>query len=116
MKKIILLLFTLMVLASCANSPKGRTLVQPVVLHPPKPDSANLRDITWRIWNYERMVEILEGADPTDSEFSWWVLDARQYQNFILDVAEIKRYIEQQNLIIQYYRNQFPNPTEITEE
>lgn len=124
MKKLIILL-SLLFLIGCETTPDSRKYVQPIVLHPPKPDAADIRDISWQIWNLEKMKVVVAEADadvdlaclnltsPVDLSFSWWVLDAQQYQNFILDVAEVKRYIEQQNLIIQYYRDQFPsNETE----
>lgn len=105
-------------LVGCSNwNPTRTTRVyeRPVILHPPKPDPANIRDVEWKVWNRESLEKVLEESDPNDKKFSFFVLDAKNYENLSLNMQEIIRYIEEENAIIRYYQETIPSIDSLTE-
>lgn len=84
---------------------------------PPLPQQLNLRSVDFTVLNREEVVEyILSTSNLTveekekvkqnlleGQEFSWFILDGKNYENLALNMEEILRYIKEQRSVIIFY-------------
>ena len=103
-----LLLLSLLV-SSCASWPKLTQIeVQTVEVErnipiQNRPQQLNLSDITWYVVTKENFEEFKKRYEKENGMFLFYVISVRDYETLSLNMAEIKRYIEQQKQIIIYY-------------
>lgn len=117
MKKLLFIALTSLLLIGCATKPITTTTVQaPIVIHPTKPEPLDLKDITWQVWNYDRLQQAALEADPNQEDFAIVVLTFDNYENFALNIEQIESYIEQQIIRLQYYRELFPETSTAPEK
>ena len=67
------------------------------------PRQLNLSDITWYVVTEENFEEFKKRYEKENGMFLFYVINVRDYETLSLNMAEIKRYIEQQKQIIMYY-------------
>jgi len=103
-----LLLLSLLV-SSCASWPKLTQIeVQTVEVErnipiQNRPRQLNLSNITWYVVTEENFEEFKKRYKKENGMFLFYVISVRDYETLSLNMAEIKRYIEQQKQIIIYY-------------
>ena len=103
-----LLLLSLLV-SSCASWPKLTQIeVQTVEVErnipiQNRPRQLNLSNITWYVVTEENFEEFKKRYEKENGMFLFYVINVRDYETLSLNMAEIKRYIEQQKQIIKYY-------------
>ena len=103
-----LLLLSLLV-SSCASWPKLTQIeVQTVEVErnipiQNRPRQLNLSNITWYVVTEENFEEFKKRYEKENGMFLFYVISVRDYETLSLNMAEIKRYIEQQKQIIIYY-------------
>ena len=103
-----LLLLSLLV-SSCASWPKLTQIeVQTVEVErniplQNRPRQLNLSNITWYVVTKENFEEFKKRYEKENGMFLFYVISVRDYETLSLNMAEIKRYIEQQKQIIIYY-------------
>ena len=103
-----LLLLSLLV-SSCASWPKLTQIeVQTVEVErnipiQNSPRQLNLSNITWYVVTEENFEEFKKRYEKENGMFLFYVINVRDYETLSLNMAEIKRYIEQQKQIIIYY-------------
>ena len=103
-----LLLLSLLV-SSCASWPKLTQIeVQTVEVErniplQNRPRQLNLSDITWYVVTKENFEEFKKRYEKENGMFLFYVISVKDYESLSLNMAEIKRYIEQQKQIIIYY-------------
>ena len=103
-----LLLLSLLV-SSCASWPKLTQIeVQTVEVErnipiQNRPRQLNLSNITWYVVTEENFEEFKKRYEKENGMFLFYVINVRDYETLSLNMAEIKRYIEQQKQIIIYY-------------
>ena len=103
-----LLLLSLLV-SSCTSWPKFTQIeVQTVEVErnipiQNSPRQLNLSDITWYVVTEENFEEFKKRYEKENGMFLFYVINVRDYETLSLNMAEIKRYIEQQKQIIMYY-------------
>ena len=103
-----LLLLSLLV-SSCASWPKLTQIeVQTVEVErniplQNRPRQLNLSNITWYVVTEENFEEFKKRYEKENGMFLFYVISIRDYETLSLNMAEIKRYIEQQKQIIIYY-------------
>ena len=103
-----LLLLSLLV-SSCASWPKLTQIeVQTVEVErniplQNRPRQLNLSDITWYVVTAENFEEFKKRYEKENGMFLFYVINVRDYETLSLNMAEIKRYIEQQKQIIINY-------------
>ena len=68
-----------------------------------RPRQLNLSNITWYVVTEENFEEIKKRYEKENGMFLFYVINVRDYETLSLNMAEIKRYIEQQKQIIMYY-------------
>ena len=103
-----LLLLSLLV-SSCTSWPKFTQIeVQTVEVErnipiQNRPQQLNLSNITWYVVTEENFEEFKKRYEKENGMFLFYVISIRDYETLSLNMAEIKRYIEQQKQIIIYY-------------
>ena len=107
--KVSSLLLLSLTVSSCASWPKLTQIeVQTVEVErnipiQNKPRQLNLSNITWYVVTEENFEEFKKRYKKENGMFLFYVISVRDYETLSLNMAEIKRYIEQQKQIIIYY-------------
>ena len=107
--KVSSLLLLSLIVSSCASWPKLTQIeVQTVEVErnipiQNRPQQLNLSDITWYVVTKENFEEFKKRYEKENGMFLFYVISVRDYETLSLNMAEIKRYIEQQKQIIIYY-------------
>ena len=103
------LLLLSVIVSSCTSWPKFTQIeVQTVEVErnipiQNSPRQLNLSDITWYVVTEENFEEFKKRYEKENGMFLFYVINVRDYETLSLNMAEIKRYIEQQKQIIIYY-------------
>ena len=103
------LLLLSLIVSSCASWPKLTQIeVQTVEVErnipiQNRPRQLNLSNITWYVVTKENFEEFKKRYEKENGMFLFYVISIRDYETLSLNMAEIKRYIEQQKQIIIYY-------------
>ena len=103
------LLLLSLLLSSCSSWPKFTQIeVQTVEVErnipiQNRPRQLNLSDINWYVVTSENFEKFKKRYEKENGMFLFYVLSVRDYETLALNMAEIKRYIEQQKQIIIYY-------------
>jgi len=73
---------------------------------PVDPPPVKLEKPTWRILTEQNAAQVLaELGKENDGKFTVLILSTQDYQKLMVDLADIKRYIEQQRALVVYYKN-----------
>lgn len=75
-------------------------------LNPPLPRPLDMRPLQWHVIDTNKMRELLKQSELTGQPIVYFALSARDYENLALNVADLRRYIEQSKQLIVFYRNQ----------
>lgn len=117
-----LLLSSALVLQGCASAPKERIVTQIQTVEreipiQPRPKKLNLYDVEWYVVTPENYEDFRERFVKENGDFVFFAVSVPDYENMSLNLADIKRYLEQQKAVIIYYEQQAkPTPKEPTEE
>ena len=107
--KVSSLLLLSLIVSSCTSWPKFTQIeVQTVEVErnipiQNRPRQLNLSNITWYVVTEENFEEFKKRYEKENGMFLFYVISVRDYETLSLNMAEIKRYIEQQKQIIIYY-------------
>ena len=107
--KVSSLLLLSVIVSSCTSWPKFTQIeVQTVEVErnipiQNRPRQLNLSNITWYVVTEENFEEFKKRYEKENGMFLFYVISVRDYETLSLNMAEIKRYIEQQKQIIIYY-------------
>lgn len=78
---------------------------RPPMYHPPLPLEIQMVDVDWTVMTPQLMAEYLqaleEGSAPKSAYYS---LTTKEYENLSMNMAEIKRYLQDTLHIIEFYR------------
>lgn len=99
-------LMMLFALSACASKGIDGPVVipnEPTVIHPQLPRSININKIEFDVLDAAALKMLIE----KNPQAKLIVIDTKNYQTLIMNIADIKRYIEQQQAVIDYYRNLF---------
>lgn len=73
---------------------------------PVDPTPVKLEKPTWRIITEQNAKEVLDTlSKDNNGKFTVILLTTQDYQKLMVDLADIKRYMEQQKAIVLYYKN-----------
>jgi hypothetical protein len=109
-------------LAGCATAP-GQLLVKPQMVDRPKlevptPQPVQQLGFEWVVINKDNAEAKFKEIEAKGGSVTFFALTPQGYQNLSMNVAELRRYIQQQNAVIaamkKYYEapTQDPKPTE----
>ena len=107
--KVSSLLLLSLTVSSCASWPKLTQIeVQTVEVErnipiQNRPQQLNLSNITWYVVTKENFEEFKKRYEKENGMFLFYVISVKDYEALSLNMAEIRRYIEQQKQIIIYY-------------
>lgn len=69
----------------------------------PAPKPLKLNDISWYVVTAENFQEFKERFEKENGNFVFYAISVPDYENIALNMAEMKRYVLQQQQIIIYY-------------
>lgn len=115
MKKFVIPLVGMILVASCSRTPEISSSIAPievvkVEIKRPKPivppiDQLDLRPINWQIVTPNNFQEKFDGIVSGEKVF--FAITAEGYEALSLNISDIRGMIEQQQKIIEIYENQF---------
>ncbi len=82
-----------------------------------RPRQLDLNDITWFVVTDQNFNQFKKKYTKQNGAFLFYAISVRDYETLALNMAEIKRYIEQQKQIIIYYEKAVapkPKPQPVT--
>jgi len=77
---------------------------------PPRPIS--MTDVNWYVVTTDNIAEFEKRFENDNSDLVFFALSVPHYQNLSVNLADIKRFIEQQKAIIVYYEQQLTESKE----
>ena len=98
-----------LLLSSCSSWPKLRQIevktvqVDRVIPIQARPQPVKLHDITWFVVTDQNFESFKARYTKQNGAFLFYAISVRDYETLALNMAEIKRYIDQQQQIIIYY-------------
>jgi hypothetical protein len=112
MKKLLLLPIAAL-LAGCNSTPK--VLTNPVLQDRPKfavsdPMPANQSPLNWVVLTKDNASEKIAELEKKQGVVSVFALTPQGYQNLSINVAELRRYIQQQNATIAAIKEYYETP------
>ena len=107
--RVLSLILLCLLLSSCSSWPKLRQIevktveVDRVIPTQMRPQPINLHDITWFVVTDQNFKDFKARYTKQNGEFLFYAISVRDYETLALNMAEIKRYIDQQKQLIVYY-------------
>ena len=116
-KLIITLLILTMAGCSTFRKPEEVVVTNTVIKAPniplqPQPRPINMVDIKWYTVTTDNIDEFEKNFENDNGDLVFFAISVPHYQNLSLNLAEIRRYIEQQQSIIIYYETQISKSKE----
>jgi hypothetical protein len=107
-----LMIWSLLLLVSGCATPtvKEREYIQQVIEQKERPRGVELQDVAWYVVTPENIEEFLEEFKGNTGDVVFFAISVPHYENLALNLAELRRYIEQQQSIILYYENSINKP------
>ena len=120
--KVLGILVILLFLSGCSSlrpEPEIKTVTKIERIQIPtvaRPKPLQLNDTRVFVVTEENYDEFVEEFTDLYGEFAFVALSMKDYENLALNIADIKRYLQQQNEIIIYYENAVKDEPEINKE
>ena len=104
------ILLTSLTLMGCSLMPEPKivTVTKTVKTEVPivtRPKQVQLNDVKIYVVSKLNYAEFVESYEKKNGADSYVALSIKDYENLSLNFAELRRYIEQQKMIIVYYEN-----------
>ena len=101
-------LLLLVTLSSCSWKPEKEVVVQTKIVKPvieikERPKGVKMLPVKFYVVTEKNYEEVKERFKKQNGEFVFYAMSVPSYENLALDMAELRRYIEQQKEIIIYY-------------
>ena len=101
-------LLLLVTLSSCSWKPEKEVVVQTKIVKPvieikERPKGVKMLPVKFYVVTEKNYEEFKEKFKKDNGEFVFYAMSVPSYENLALDMAELRRYIEQQKEIIIYY-------------
>ena len=106
LKTCLIILSSLLVLASCAKEPEivvETKFIDKNIAVVGRPPPVKLSNVSFSVVSKETFEEFIAEFADVNATDTFIVISVRDYEKLSLNVAELKRYIEQQDKIIVYY-------------
>ena len=103
------LILLCLLLGSCSSWPKFKQIevktieVDRVIPTQMRPQPISLHDITWFVVTEQNFKDFKARYTKQNGTFLFYAISVRDYETLALNMAEIKRYVDQQRQIIVYY-------------
>ena len=101
-------LLLLVSLSSCSWKPEKEVVVQTKIVKPvieikERPKGVKMLPVKFYVVTQKNYEEFRERFKKENGDFVFYAMSVPSYENLALDMAELRRYIEQQKEIIIYY-------------
>ena len=101
-------LLLLVSLSSCSWKPEKEIVVQTKIVTPTieikqRPKGVKMLPVKFYVVTEKNYEEFKEKFKKENGDFVFYAMSVPSYENLALDMAELRRYIEQQKEIIIYY-------------
>ena len=101
-------LLLLVSLSSCSWTPEKQVVVQtklvkPVIEIKQRPKGVKMLPVKFYVVTEKNYEQFKEKFKKENGDFVFYAMSVPSYENLALDMAELRRYIEQQKEIIIYY-------------
>ena len=101
-------LLLLVTLSSCSWKPEKEVVVQTKIVKPvieikERPKGVKMLPVKFYVVTEKNYEEFKEKFKKENGDFVFYAMSVPSYENLALDMAELRRYIEQQKEIIIYY-------------
>ena len=101
-------LLLLVSLSSCSWTPEKQVVVQtklvkPVIEIKERPKGVKMLPVKFYVVTEKNYEEFKKKFKKENGDFVFYAMSVPSYENLALDMAELRRYIEQQKEIIIYY-------------
>ncbi len=107
--KVLSLLPLCLLISSCSSWPKLKQIeiktvqVERVIPTQNRPRPLNMNNIKFYVVTSDTFEDFKKRYEKDNGTFLFYALSVRDYETLAINMAEIKRYIEQQKQIIIYY-------------
>ena len=107
--KVLSLLPLCLLMSSCSSWPKLKQIeiktvqVERIIPTQNRPRPLNMNNIKFYVVTSENFEDFKKRYEKDNGTFLFYALSVRDYETLAINMAEIKRYIEQQKQIIIYY-------------
>ena len=107
--KVLSLLPLCLIISNCSSWPKLKQIeiktvqVERIIPTQNRPRPLNMNDIKFYVVTSENFEDFKKRYEKDNGTFLFYALSVRDYETLAINMAEIKRYIEQQKHIIIYY-------------
>lgn len=107
-----LMIWSLLLLVSGCATPtvKEKEYIQQTIEQKERPRGVEMHDVKWYVVTPENIEEFLENFKQNTGDVVFFAISVPHYENLALNLAELRRYIEQQQSIIVYYENSINKP------
>lgn len=107
-----LMIWSLLLLVSGCATPtvKEKEYIQQTIEKKERPRGVEMHDVKWYVVTPENIEEFLENFKQNTGDVVFFAISVPHYENLALNLAELRRYIEQQQSIIVYYENSINKP------
>ena len=101
-------LLLLVSLSSCSWKPEKQVVVQTKIVKPvieikERPKGVKMLPVKFYVVTEKNYEEFKEKFKKENGDFVFYAMSVPSYENLALDMADLRRYIEQQKEIIIYY-------------
>ena len=113
MKNTLLILASVLTITACTSTKDvivKPQLVQKPVLTVPNPIPANQAPVDWVVITRDNFEIKFKEIEEAGGSVVFFALTPQGYQNLSLNVAELRRYIQQQGSIIATLKNYYESP------
>ena len=108
----ILVLVLVLMLGACSMFPDKKLIEKPVLyekpeLFLPSPKPTEQLGVEWQVVTSENLAALIKEAEAKGQPLVLFGLTPMGYQNLAMNMADLRRYIEQQNAIIYAYKDYY---------
>ena len=121
-QKILLVSLSLLLLSSCTKVPEPTIVTVPEIIEKDipiveRPKGLSLTSPYFHVVTSENLDEFIEKFKKSNgSELVFYAISVRDYENLSLNLAELRRYIEQQQAIIVYYETAIEGDNDVIQD
>jgi type IV pilus biogenesis protein CpaD/CtpE len=121
-QKILLVSLSLLLLSSCTKAPEPTIITVPEIIEKnipivERPKGLKLTSPYFHVVTAENIDEFIEKFKKSNgSELVFYAISVRDYENLSLNLAELRRYIEQQQAIIVYYETAIDGDDDVIQD
>jgi hypothetical protein len=108
-----LLVSSLFLLTACASDEKiivQTDIIQTEIPTQARPKGVSLSNVKFYVVTKENLNEFLKNFEKENSDTVFYAISVKDYEKMALNIADLRRYINQQDKLILYYEKAVKKP------